>query len=232
MSAATASESILDSRALPPAERRRTVLARFDALALGEALRVVTDHEPLPLLRQLREERRGLFEWTPLETGPELWRTEIFRRAAALGDLRSVTEALVWDHERLDALLARVFEQRARADYEAAAGLWEAFEFGLLRHIRFEDRILFPAFDERTGTPPGAGPAAAMSEEHRAIEEFLEGIGATVGLPGGAAEMLRDEMLRILGCHNEKEVRVLYPETDGTLTPEASDALVARIQES
>jgi uncharacterized protein (DUF2249 family)/hemerythrin superfamily protein len=232
MSTSIASKPILNTLTLPRGERCPTVLARFDALAPGEALQVITDHEPRPLLRHLRRERQGLFEWTPLETGPELWRTELVRRAANLGELRCVTEALAWDHDRLDALLARVFEERARSSYETARHLWHGFEFGLRRHIRFEEQVLFPELEERTGMPRGAGPTAVMRAEHRDIEMLLEGIRGTVGVPGSAAETLRAELVRVLGEHNEKEEQVLYPGTDNLLTREESDALVARIQEA
>jgi uncharacterized protein (DUF2249 family)/hemerythrin-like domain-containing protein len=232
MSAVTAPASVLDARALPRGERGPAVLARFDALAPGETLRVVTDHEPRPLLRHLRRERPGLFEWTPLETGPERWRIELSRRAARLGELRGVTEALAWDHDRLDALLARVFGERSRSSFEAARELWPAFELGLRRHIRFEEQLLFPVFEERTGLPGGSGPTAVMRAEHRDIERLLEGLRAAVGVPGAAAETLCAELRRVLGEHNEKEERVLYPGTDKLLTPEESDALVARIQEA
>lgn len=232
MSTATASPKIVDTRTLAHGEGCPTVLARFDTLAPGEALRVITDHEPRPLLRHLRRERQGLFEWTPLETGPGLWRTELVRRAANLGELRCVTEALAWDHDRLDALLGRVFEERARSSYEKARELWPSFEFGLRRHIRFEEQVLFPVFEKRTGLPEDAGPTGVMRAEHRAIEMLLEGIRGTVGVPGAAAETLRAELLRVLGEHNEKEEQVLYPGTDSMLTPEESDALVASIQEA
>src|SRR5688572_7817348 len=80
------------------------VLAAFDALAPGEALPVRTVDRPDTLLLALRESRAGAYEWTPLVEGPDHWDVDIHKRAARPGTLRGVTEALDWDHDRLDAL--------------------------------------------------------------------------------------------------------------------------------
>lgn len=232
MMIATATSSSLDTRTVSKPDRCRAVLDSFDSLEPGQTLVVFTDHDPRPLLRHLQKDRPGLFEWTPQESGPTLWRTELFRRAANRGDLRRVTEALAWDHDRLDSLLSRVFEERAAGCLDDARRLWPEFERGLARHIRFEEELLFPAFEEKAGLSPNQGPTAVMRAEHRQIEMLLEGIAAVVGAPGPAAEKLRNDLLTILGGHNDKEELVLYPGTDGLLSPEESDELVARIQAS
>ena len=230
MMIATATSASLDTRTVSKPDRCRAVLDSFDRLEPGQTLVVFTDHDPRPLLRHLQKDRPGLFEWTPQESGLTLWRTELFRRAANRGDLRRVTEALAWDHDRLDSLLSRIFEERAAGGLDDARRLWPEFERGLARHIRFEEELLFPAFEEKAGLSPNQGPTAVMRAEHRQIEMLLEGIAAVVGAPGPAAEKLRNELLKLLGGHNDKEELVLYPGTDGLLSPEESDELVARIQ--
>ena len=37
------------------------------------------DHEPRPLYYQFLHEREGLFNWEPIEQGPEVWRVRITR---------------------------------------------------------------------------------------------------------------------------------------------------------
>jgi uncharacterized protein (DUF2249 family)/hemerythrin-like domain-containing protein len=222
---------VMDTRTLAKGERcRDTVVGSFDRLEPGQSLRVVTDHDPRPLLRHLQRERPGLFEWTPLEAGPSVWRTELFRRAANLGELRRVNEALAWDHDRLDALCSRAFSERAAGRFEAARAAWAEFAGGLRRHIGCEERVLFPVFEARTGVE--IGPTTVMRAEHRQIEMLLEGVGAAIAAPGPAAETLRADLHELLAGHNEKEEMVLYPGIDKLLTPEEADALVARVQEA
>ncbi len=156
---------------------------------------------------------------------------ELTRRPAERGAAREIGEALAWDHDRLDALERRAFEQLEAGDAAGAQAAWAEFAVGLKRHIRFEEDILFPAFEERVGMPPGAGPTAMMRAEHRDIETLIEAIGRALA-GKGAALPLRAELHALLGHHNMKEERVLYPATDQALAPAERDALVARIQAS
>jgi uncharacterized protein (DUF2249 family)/hemerythrin superfamily protein len=226
-----ADRRVLDTRTLLAPDRCNTVFSTVDSLAPGDALVVLTDHTPKSLLHRLQSERAGLFEWSPLEEGPPLWRTEITRRPADPGSLRGVTEALSWDHDRLDEIERRAFEALAGGDTAGALSAWKEFVHGLRRHIRFEEEILFPAFEERAGVPPAAGPTAVMRVEHRQIEGLLDTIAAALE---GAEDALpvRARLHRVLGEHNMKEERVLYPATDQALDEEGRDALVRRIQQS
>ena len=142
-----------------------------------------------------------------------------------------MTEALAWDHDRLEALEEEAFELFARGDTAGAQASWHDFSLGLKRHIRFEEEILFPAFEAGLGMPRKNGPTAVMRDEHREIERLIDAIGHAF-LGTGAALPLRVDLQRLLGQHNLKEERVVYPGTDQCLDAEGCDALVARIQSS
>lgn len=75
------STTTLDVRILPPRERHPLIFMRLDALALGEALLLVNDHDPKPLRYQLMAERPEQFAWEPQEEGPEEWKIRISRVA-------------------------------------------------------------------------------------------------------------------------------------------------------
>ena len=226
-----ASAAIIDVRGLRDPEPSERVLDAFDVLAPGESLVVVAGQEPRGLLRRLQVERKGVFEWSPLESGASCFRTQLTRRAAERGALRGVAEALSWDHDRLEALDERAFDLLAAGDAPGAQVAWTEFTVGLKRHIRFEEELLFPAFEERLGVSPASGPTAVMRDEHRGIERLIGAIGRALA-GDGEALALRHELHDLLGDHNMKEERVLYPRTDELLDPEGSDALVARIQAS
>jgi hemerythrin superfamily protein len=146
--------------------------------------------------------------------------------------VRDVSEALAWDHDRLEEIEAAAFEARARGDAAAAREGFALFAHGLTRHIRFEEEILFPEFEARSGLGPEAGPTAVMRMEHRQIEALLDALARAVGEPGPRADALRRELQDVLGDHNVKEEEVLYPATDRMLSAVESDELVARIQAS
>lgn len=64
----------LDARAIPHALRHATIFGALDAVAPGGGLVLVAPHDPLPLLAQVEQRHRGVFEVGYLERGPEAWR--------------------------------------------------------------------------------------------------------------------------------------------------------------
>ncbi len=62
-----------DVRDLNSEEHHIAIFARFDALRIGETLRLIFDHRPGLLPYQLIVERPGLYEWEPERQGPETW---------------------------------------------------------------------------------------------------------------------------------------------------------------
>ncbi len=223
-------ERILDARGLGAAEWASAARLRFDELAPGERFVLVSSGACGEALRLLQADRPGLFEWSPLEMGPSSWRIEIARRENSATRLRRIAEALAWDHDRLDALELAAFRARADGDLQSAFDLYAEFAAGLSRHIGFEERIVFPVFEDRAGLPPSAGPTAMMRTEHRRIRDLLDQIDGGIGDPASAVEDVRRDFLGLLGEHNLKEERVLYPAVDRLLDPEEADRLVRQIQ--
>lgn len=69
----------LDVRFLPPRDKHPTIFRLLNALGPGESLRIINDHDPLPLYYQIQAERPGRFNWNRIESGPEIWRVDIVR---------------------------------------------------------------------------------------------------------------------------------------------------------
>jgi uncharacterized protein (DUF2249 family)/hemerythrin-like domain-containing protein len=207
-----------------------TVLAAFDALEPGEALLLRTVARPAEALRALRDERAGAYEWTPVLEGPGHWEVEVHRRDARPGALRGVREALGWDHARLDGLEQAASEAWQAAQVRSASRFHLRFAFGLERHIRFEESVLFPAFDRVTGMGADRGPTAVMRLEHRRIEERLADIRDAAARGVRPAERTRADLLALLEMHDAKEENLLYPMLDRSLAPPEADALVYRFQ--
>jgi len=73
--------SRIDVREIAPRDRHAFIFNAFDNLKPGEALELANDHDPVPLRYQLKDRSPGQFEWTYLESGPDLWRIQIARLA-------------------------------------------------------------------------------------------------------------------------------------------------------
>ena len=72
---------LLDVRTLQPRDRHQTILERMGTLEVGEALRLVNDHDPIPLRYQLEAEFPEHYRWVSVKAGPERWVVDITSRA-------------------------------------------------------------------------------------------------------------------------------------------------------
>jgi len=77
------SPTVVDVRSLVPADRHRKIFQLVNELAPGASFVLVNDHDPKPLYYQIEAEYPKQFSWTYLERGPEAWRVEIGKLAAA-----------------------------------------------------------------------------------------------------------------------------------------------------
>jgi regulator of cell morphogenesis and NO signaling len=129
---------------------------------------------------------------------------------------RTVQEMFAADHDRLDSLFAE-FRRLKRFDYAKAKENFKEFKIGLQRHIIWEEQILFPAFEKRTGMRD-TGPTAVMRAEHRQIGDGLEAIHEKVRRADPNSDLEEEALLQVLSQHNQKEEMVLYPTLDRMLS--------------
>lgn len=218
----------LDVRDISQPTRLAEIHASIHALAPGEALVLVGLEVPRSLLDELQRETAGRFEWSLLERGPGEVRVELRRRTSERP--RSVTEYLQADHVRLDAIMEEVERLARTASFVEARASFGSFVAGLDWHIDVEEQVVFPAFEELTGTP--RGPTTVMRMEHVDIRERMQRATAALGTQSVDAigNALR-ELTTLLATHNMKEERMLYPMTDRALgTPTAQEELVQRVE--
>jgi regulator of cell morphogenesis and NO signaling len=80
----------------------------------------------------------------------------------------TITDFMARDHDRLDALFSRFQAAKTRV-IESAVRLFSEFKRGLQRHILWEEQILFPVFEGRTGMeeqgPTGRHADGASSDQ-------------------------------------------------------------------
>lgn len=120
------------------------------------------------------------------------------------------------DHNRLDAAFA-TFQDLKRESFDEARKYFKLFFKGLRRHIAWEEDILFPLFEKKSGMRDG-GPTFVMRQEHCRIKELLDRIHAKVRLADPNSEDDEEMLMEILEGHNLKEEQVLYPAIDQLTT--------------
>jgi iron-sulfur cluster repair protein YtfE (RIC family) len=140
---------------------------------------------------------------------------------------QSVRTSYAEDHDRLDALFTE-YRQLKRVDPDRARECFKEFTFGLQRHIVWEEQILFPLFERKTGMVD-CGPTAVMRAEHRQIGARLEAIHQKVRSRDPETEAEEQALVDLLTAHNQKEEGVLYPMLDRLATPEEIAVIFAEM---
>lgn len=135
-----------------------------------------------------------------------------------MSEQKTISAFFEQDHDRLDELF-KTFQKLKRSDFAKAKEAFKEFKFGLQRHIVWEEDLLFPLWEAKTGMSD-SGPTFVMRAEHRRIAEQLEAIHRKVAEQNPDSDREEESLLSLLGSHNVKEEQVLYPAIDQVTTPE------------
>jgi regulator of cell morphogenesis and NO signaling len=135
----------------------------------------------------------------------------------------TITEFYEQDHDRLDELF-KTFQRLKQSDFAKAKEAFKEFKFGLQRHIVWEEDVLFPLWEKETGISEG-GATSVMRTEHRQIGQQLEAIHQKVADQNPDSDQEEQALLNLLGSHNMKEERVLYPGIDRVTSAKVREAV-------
>ncbi len=119
------------------------------------------------------------------------------------------------DHDRLD-IIYDSFKKLLVADNANAESHFALFSNGLLKHIDWEEQLLFPLFELRSGMTQG-GPTFVMRQEHGMIKQLLNDIHEKLN-DTDSALTLCFQLEQILASHNKKEEHILYPAIDNLMS--------------
>lgn len=140
--------------------------------------------------------------------------------------MNTISSYLGSDHKRCDALFAQVEVDIEKGNWEQAETTFQSFSQALERHLRMEENILFPAFEETIGSSDG--PTSVMRKEHQHIRAIAGRLNDAVGERNMIDFFDHDDTLRILmEQHNLKEETILYLMTDRVLSGRQSEIIGA-----
>lgn len=135
---------------------------------------------------------------------------------------RTITTMFDEDHDRLDTLFAS-FQKLKRTDFAKAKSAFLEFKAGLQRHVAWEEDVMFPLWEKKSGMT-GGGPTIVMRLEHKEIADCLESIHRKVQAQNLESDREEQSLLELLDRHNMSEEEVLYPEMDHLISPEEREA--------
>ncbi|MBP9854167.1 MAG: hemerythrin domain-containing protein [Candidatus Omnitrophica bacterium] len=122
------------------------------------------------------------------------------------------------DHDALDQFFVE-FQHWKYKDYSIAKEHFKQFKFGLQRHIVWEEEILFPIFEKKTGLI-NEGPTVVMRMEHQQIKNLLGLLHKKVQQQNPDSDEEEQSLIRVLENHNDKEEGLLYPAIDQMMSLE------------
>ena len=75
--------TIVDVRETQPMHRFERIMSAYEALAAGESMQLIVDHDPKCMYYTLRATRgEDTFDFEYLEDGPETWQVVVTRKPA------------------------------------------------------------------------------------------------------------------------------------------------------
>lgn len=120
-----------------------------------------------------------------------------------------LSRVLTGQHRQLDRLLEDADKLCGTAfEPEALSRFCDAME----RHLGVEERVLFPALEQRMGR---GGPITVMRQEHDAIRGLMAAL--RVAEAPGAYGPIVETLTVLVQQHHVKEEHVLYPLSDELL---------------
>ncbi len=143
---------------------------------------------------------------------------------------QTIVDFYTEDHERLDGLF-KEYQLNKNLDFSVAKKAYIGFFQGLLQHIHWEESVLFPFFEKKTGMSHG-GPTEVMRQEHIEIKDWLNKIKERVHHGGPGTEEEERKLLAVLGNHNAKEEEILYPMIDQMSDPNQTKVLFEEMEQT
>lgn len=141
--------------------------------------------------------------------------------------MQSITDHLALDHERCDALFARIESALADDNAAQAQTAFAAFHRAMQHHFSMEEAILFPAYEANSDD---LSLSHMMRLEHEQMRELIEQMKAALNSGSlQACTGLTAAMSPLMQLHNQKEEELLYPLLDRKLG-EKSAELIERIE--
>lgn len=216
--------NILDLAPVAAVERLDRLHNSFSALGSKDALMVKSNENLFPYLLEFQDEMPGQMLFFPTQVGPDNWSAMIIKTEENSSLHRSIIAYMSYDHARCDHLYADG-EAAALEGIVALAGeVLSAFNLSMNRHLDIEEKILFPAFEEKSGMR--GGPTNVMRMEHEQMRGVLKQMKSALEKNDTDTVLgLGETMLILMQQHNMKEEGILYPMIDSQIGSDVEELI-------
>ncbi len=142
--------------------------------------------------------------------------------------MTTILEFMSIDHDRLDNKI-RMYSAEKLLNIKLAKNIFFFFKSELEQHIIWEEDILFPIFEKKTGIK-NAGPTSVMRMEHIQIKNHLQEIKRKLHTKK-IQDPCKEEvaLFKVLQSHNQKEENILYPGIDNLTSEQEKEQMIKQI---
>ena len=139
--------------------------------------------------------------------------------------MANIKEFLTQDHRACDDTFAAM-EQKANSEgVVAAKDLYTQMAKEMEHHFQMEERVMFPAFEEKTGMTQG--PTQMMRMEHEQMRALIKEVGEALEAENRDRFFgLTETMMIMLQQHNMKEEQMLYTMAQTHLAAESDQVVM------
>jgi iron-sulfur cluster repair protein YtfE (RIC family) len=138
--------------------------------------------------------------------------------------MTTISEYLGGDHRDCDVLFATAETVCAQRDWPRCGAAFAGFRTAMERHLGMEEQVLFPTFEDATGS--SQGPTQVMRLEHEQMRELFESMAEAVARQDAPQYLgLSETLLVLMQQHNMKEEQILYHMCDRVLGARAGEVL-------
>lgn len=123
--------------------------------------------------------------------------------------MTTISRFLGSDHKRCDDLFANAETSVSKAEWDQATNYLNEFVEAVEHHFTMEEQVLFPAFEQATGSTEG--PTRVMRMEHEQLRSIMGMLKAALE-KRDADEFFgcSDTLNTMVQQHNMKEETILY----------------------
>ena len=137
--------------------------------------------------------------------------------------MASIKEFLTQDHRECDEVFAQM--EQSIADKSAdAVEKFEQFNVAMLHHFEMEEKVMFPAFEKKTGMTQG--PTEVMRREHEQMRALMLQMSEAVSTKDTNRFFgLSETLMIVIQQHNMKEEQMLYSMAEQHLGSQADEII-------
>ena len=203
-------DNLLDLTSIDQDQKLAAITDAFQNLKAEESVLIKSDGDFRSIMTDFQNQNWGKFDWRPRMVTDDSWSGEIKAVASPLTHIFPLMET---HHKYCDTLYVTAENTLSQGNEDEGKELMQAFFWNMEMHFTREEKILFPAFEDRTGMVQG--PTQVMRTEHEQIRGVLAQMRQS--LDAGEFQSIFDQsetMLILIQQHNSKEENILYPMID------------------